>query len=201
MLYFSHASILILLMMGIHIYGLPALDLGLHWGRIPAPLMPILIFILRCSDISLATLRMLIFVRGRAMLTWIIGFLQALLFVSVIAGVIANLNNLLNVLAYAAGFAAGNVIGITLESHFAPGHSLLRIVSVRFGRLIAETLRKNDKGVTEVAGQGKEGTVSYLYCYVPRKEVLPTRDQIVVIDPEAFITVENVRKLQGGWKA
>jgi uncharacterized protein YebE (UPF0316 family) len=201
LLSFFCESILILLMLGIHMNGLAVFDVGLHWDLIPAPLAPILIFILRCSDITLATLRMLIFVRGRPMLTWIIGFLQASLFISVVAGVLANIDNLLNIFAYAAGFATGNVIGITLESHFAPGHSLLRIISVRFGKLIAETLRKNGKGVTEVAGQGKQGIVSYLYCYVPRKEVFSTHDQIVSIDPEAFITVENVRQLHGGWKA
>lgn len=196
-----YAGIVSLVLLGLNNAGMPALKIGFPWERIPLALHPVLIFFLRTSDITLATLRMLTVVRGRPLMAWIIGFLQAGLFISVVAGIIANLANPLNLIAFAAGFATGNVIGITLESRLVPGHSLLRIVSVRFGDQIAETLRKAGKGVTEVAGQGRQGVVGYLYCFIPRKEVLSTRDQITAIDPQAFITVENVRQLQGGWKA
>jgi uncharacterized membrane-anchored protein YitT (DUF2179 family) len=36
--------------------------------------------------------------------------------------------------------------------------------------------------------------------YVPRREVEPTRRLVLAVDPGAFLTVENVRQLRGGWR-
>ncbi len=144
---------------------------------------------------------MLAIVRGKASTAWMIGFVQALSFILGIAGVITNLQNPLNLIAYAAGFATGNVIGILIEAKAAPGHSLMRIVSPERGSLISETLHNLDRGATEVSGQGQQGMVSLIYCFVPRREVKETTDQILRLDPDVFITVENVRELKGGWRA
>ncbi len=191
----------ILVMFGASILFSPSKDWGIRWDLIPENILPIAIFFLRTFDITLATLRMLVVVRGKATAAWFIGFIQALSFILGISGVISNLHNPLNLLAYAAGFATGNVIGITIESKVAPGHSLLRIISPERGNLITETLRALGRGVTEVPAHGMQGMVSLIYCYTPRREVKSTKKQILNLDENAFITVENVRELQGGWRA
>ena len=175
--------------------------IGLSWELIPEDYIPLIIFVLRSLDLTLATLRMLLVVRGRKTLVWIFGLFQSASFVLGIAGVIGNLSNPINLLAYAAGFATGNVIGITLEARLAPGKSLLRIVSPNWGALLTESLRSIGHGVTEVLGHGMEGTVSVIYCYVPRREVQLTKGEILAIDPDAFVTVQSVRPLRGGWWA
>jgi uncharacterized protein YebE (UPF0316 family) len=174
---------------------------GIAWSRIPAVLLPLFIFLLRTFDLTLATLRTLTVMRGNAPLAWSIGFIQSLSFILGVSGVLLNLQNPLNLLAYAAGFATGNVIGITIESKVAPGHSLLRIVSPQRGNLITDELRQSGRGVTEIPAQGKSGMVSMIYCYVPRREVGSIKKQILEVDPQVFITTENVRQLQGGWHA
>jgi uncharacterized protein YebE (UPF0316 family) len=176
-------------------------DWSIPWYLVPQDFMPLVIFLLRTFDLTLGTLRMLSVVRGMASTAWIIGFFQALSFILGIAGVLSNLKNPLNLIAYAAGFATGNVIGILIESKAAPGHSMLRILSPERGRLISETLHTLGRGATEVSAQGQNGMVSLIYCYVPRREVRETKDQILRLDPDVFITVENVRELQGGWRA
>ncbi len=175
--------------------------IGISWDQIPQEYLPLIIFGLRTFDLSLSTLRMLLVIRGRKTYAWIFGLFQSASFVLGIAGVLGNLSNPLNLLAYAAGFATGNVIGITLERRLAPGKSLLRIVSSSWGALLTEELRKFGHGVTEVLGHGMEGTVSIIFCYIPRREVQPTKAEILAIDPDAFITVQNVRQLRGGWWA
>jgi uncharacterized protein YebE (UPF0316 family) len=90
---------------------------------------------------------------------------------------------------------------MTIESNVAPGHSLLRIISSQRGNLITDKLRVLGRGVTDISAKGVEGMVSVLLCYVPRREVRRTKDQILSIDPDVFITVENVRELRGGWQA
>jgi uncharacterized protein YebE (UPF0316 family) len=174
---------------------------GLDWSLIPSHLVPLVIFCLRTSDITLATLRMLIVVRGRKTAAWFIALAQATLFVVGVAGVLGNLNNPLNILAYAAGFASGNVVGILIEARLAPGHSLLRITSSHLGDAVSERLHALGYGATVLPGTGIEGTVSVILCYVPRRDAARVRREILEIEPEAFITLENVRQLRGGWRA
>ena len=90
-----------------------------------------LIFALRVTDMSLDTLRMLFVMRGRKGIAWLLGFCQSAIFVIAITTVLNNLDNLLNVIGYAAGFATGTVIGITIEERLAIGHTHLRVISSR----------------------------------------------------------------------
>lgn len=157
--------------------------------------------LLRCVDTTLSTLRVLAVVRGRRPLAWILGFCSSLLFVTAVAAVLQSLDEPLNVLAYAAGFASGNALGILIEDRLAAGHSLLRIVSPGRGPALIEALRSAGRGATELPARSETGTVTMIYCYVPRRDVPLARRQISTLDPQAHVTVENVRQLKGGWQA
>ena len=91
------------------------------------------IFFLRVSDMTLDTLRVLVVIRGRKAIAWVLGFFQAAIFVLAISSVLSNVNNILNVVGYAAGFATGNVIGMLIEEWLAIGHTHLSIISSRRG--------------------------------------------------------------------
>jgi uncharacterized protein YebE (UPF0316 family) len=171
------------------------------WEAVPPALLPVLVFVLRTTDLTLSTVRMLAVVRGRRLAAWILGFAQALVFISAVAGVLSRLDDPWNWIAYAAGFGTGNVVGILLESRLAPGHSLLQVVSPRRGQAVTEALRRAGRGVTTLAARGLGGAVSLLLCYVPRRDVEDARREILGADPEAYITVGHVRQVRGGWRA
>ncbi len=169
---------------------------------IPIWLFPILIFALRVSDMSLDTLRVLFVIRGLRPLAWIFGFFQSLLWVIAITSVLSNLDNPFNVLAYAAGFATGNVAGMTIEERLAIGHGHLRIISSRRGAAIAEAVRAAGYAATEMAGRGKDGTVSMVECSVRRRDIRKLQHLIKQVDPQAFISLEEIRPLHRGyWRA
>lgn len=174
---------------------------GSIWQIVPPGVLPFLIFAFRTSDLSLATIRMLSVVRGSRWLAWLTGFAQALLFVIAVAGVLSNLGNPWNLVAYAAGFATGNVVGILLEGRFGLGHSLLQILSPARAGAIAEELRREGFGVTELEANGTAGTVGLLLCNARNRELDRVRQRILAADPQAFVTAENVRALHGGWRA
>ncbi|HEY9077849.1 MAG TPA: DUF5698 domain-containing protein [Anaerolineaceae bacterium] len=162
----------------------------------------LLIFILRVGDMSLDTIRLLFVVRGKRVLAWILGFLQALIFVVAISQVLANLDNWINILAYAAGFATGNVIGMVIEDRLAIGHIHLSIVSSRRGAAVAEALRASGYAVTEIAARGRDGTVALLSCDVLRRDIDRVEKAVLQSDPEAFITAGDVRPVRRGfWRA
>ncbi len=91
------------------------------------------IFALRLSDMTCDTLRMLFVVRGRKGIAWVLGFVQSVIFVIAITSVLQHLDNPLNVIGYAAGFATGNVVGMWIEERLAIGHVKISIVTQRLG--------------------------------------------------------------------
>jgi uncharacterized protein YebE (UPF0316 family) len=116
-----------------------------------------------------------------------------------ITTVLGNLGNPLNLVAYAAGFATGNVVGMTIEARLGIGHSNMRVISRGHGRAVADLMRGLGHALTELPGWGKDGTVSVIECSVRRREVPALRQEICRIDETAFITVEEIRPLQRGF--
>ncbi|MBP1702472.1 MAG: conserved rane protein of unknown function [Chloroflexi bacterium] len=160
------------------------------------------IFGLRVADMTLDTLRVLVVMRGKKGLAWVLGFFQALIFVLAISSVLKNLDNPLNILGYAAGFATGNVFGMWIEERLAIGHTQLSIVSSRLGTAIAERMRGEGYAITEIPARGKDGMVSLLSCSVLRRQVDRVHAIVHQVDPTAFITAEDVRPVRRGfWRA
>lgn len=165
-------------------------------------LFALLIFCLRVGDMSLDTIRVLFMVRGKKLLVWVLGFFQALIFVVAISSVLTQLNNILNVIGYATGFATGNIVGMMIENRLAIGHVLVNIISSNRGSFIAERLRASGYAVTEIAGRGMNGTVFELHASVLRKDVSQVETIVLESDPQAFVTAEDVRPVRRGfWRA
>lgn len=161
-----------------------------------------MIFMLRVLDMSLDTLRLLVVMRGRKGIAWVLGFFQAAIFVAAITSVLSNMDNPLNVLGYAAGFATGNVIGMMIEEKLAIGHVQLSIVSPGRGAAVAERLRAEGYAITEIPARGKDGMVTLLSASVLRKHVDKVHSLVNEVDEKAFITSEDVRPVRRGfWRA
>ncbi|MGB9586042.1 MAG: DUF2179 domain-containing protein [Anaerolineales bacterium] len=161
-----------------------------------------LIFLMRVCDMTLDTLRVLVVMRGKKSIAWLFGFFQSAIFVMAISTVLSHLDNPLNMVGYAAGFATGNVVGILIEERLAIGHVHLRIISSRRGAAIAEKLREIGYAVTEIPARGKDGTVDLIVVSVLRRNMKEVEEMIRQVDDEAFLTAEDVRPLRRGfWRA
>jgi uncharacterized protein YebE (UPF0316 family) len=161
--------------------------------------LPVVIFAIRVGDMSLDTLRVLFVVRGRRLPAWVVGFLQSALWIVAVSSVLSHLDNVLNLIGYAAGFATGSVVGLAIEERLAIGHNHVRVISSRRGSAVAERLRAAGHAVTELAGRGKDGTVSILTISLRRRELERVRREVLEADPEAFITLTDVRPLHRGF--
>lgn len=165
----------------------------------PSILAGLFIFGLRIVDISLYTLRILMVSRGVKLLATVFAFFQSIIFVLAIRTVLTNLDQPFIVMGYAAGFATGLVVGMLLESRLAIGYTLLRIISKSRGAEICDHLRESGYAVTEVAGRGKDGTVTLLYCNVRRRDTGQVTQIVASLDPESFITAEALRSVRRGF--
>lgn len=170
------------------------------WGSLPPLATAAAIFFLRTIDQALSVNRTLAVFNGRRQRAWFLGFAQSLFFVTAVTGVLAALDNPLNLVSYAGGYAMGGFVGATVERRRPAGHSVLRVISATRGAQIVDRMRSAGHGVTEFPGMGKDGTVSVILCAVPRRKVSETVDEINHVDPAAFVTVEHIRPLSGGWQ-
>jgi uncharacterized protein YebE (UPF0316 family) len=165
---------------------------GGAWG-------PLIIFGLRIIDVSLATLRMLLSVRGQRVLVPIIGFFEVLIWLFAAGNAIRFLNSPLHVLGYAGGFAAGTMVGLWVEEKLAFGLATIRIISAHGGVELADALRDDGFGVTEFSGEGREGRVEVVYTVARRSQIKAMMNLIDRWDPNAFVTVEEPRSIRRGW--
>jgi uncharacterized protein YebE (UPF0316 family) len=165
----------------------------------PPLIASLFIFCLRIVDISFYTLRLLAVHRGQKIASLAFGFVQSLIFVVVVSSVIRSIDNLLNLIAYAAGFATGSVVGMALEKRLITHYTNLQIISPRYGQVIAARLRENGYAVTEIPARGKNGAVTLLECSLKQKRAGRVIDLVEGIDPEAFITAEELRSHSRGF--
>lgn len=172
-----------------------------------APIGALLIFLLRVVDVSMAMFRMILAVRGRRGTAAIIGFFEVLIWLVAVGQALSHLNSFFHVVAYAGGFAVGNYVGVSLEARFAIGVNVVRAIcrvspkegGASGGRAAARALRSEGFAVTEIQGRGRESEVEILNVVVPRKRVPYVLSLIGKHDPEAFVSVEEVRSTRGGY--
>lgn len=163
------------------------------------PWGPLVIFGLRIVDVSLATTRMLLAVRGQRVLVPVIGFFEVLVWLFAAGSAIQYLDSPLHVIGYAAGFAAGNMVGLWVEEKLALGLATVRVISEHGGVEAADALREEGFGVTEFAGQGRHGTVEVVYTVARRSQVKRIISLVNEWAPDSFVTVEEPRSIQRGW--
>ena len=163
-----------------------------------APSGALLIFCLRIVDVSCDTMRVLFAIRGKRAIAGALGFVQALVWIFAVGNAVKHLDSWLHVLGYAGGYAAGTIIGISIEKAVAYGLTAVRVVSRHGGVEIAESLRERGYGVTEMAGYGREGGVEIVTSVVQRSHLEEVMSIIDRYDPDAFVTVEEPKVLRGG---
>lgn len=165
-------------------------------------LIALLIFTVRVISTSLDTLRLILTLRSNKFWVWMLGFFNSAIWVLTFAFVLADIDNIVNVVVYAAGFATGNVVGMWLEDKLAIGIAEIRVISPNWGAAILEVLRENNYAVTEIPGRGKDGMVSVITSSVRRNQVQDFEKLVMDVDQEAFITTEDVVAVQRGfWHA
>jgi uncharacterized protein YebE (UPF0316 family) len=156
------------------------------------------IFAARLVNMALDTVRFMFTLRGKGFISWILGFVESVLFVVVIGSVLTNMDNPLNVIGYAAGFATGNVVGMWIEKRLAIGYTHFSIISQEHSTQIADALRAQGYGVTEIPARGREASFMMIDCSVRRKQADEVEALALEMDPSAYITVEEVTPRRSG---
>lgn len=167
---------------------------------VAGPAGPLVVFLLRVTDVSMATMRMLFMMRNRRFLAPLIGFFEILIWVTAVGIVVQHLHSPLHIVGYAAGFATGNFLGLMLEDKLALGLATVRTVVRSGGAELASVLRDSGYGVTEMVGRGRDGSVEVLYSVLPRRQVARCLSMIDQGAPDSFVVVDEPRRVRRGWQ-
>lgn len=154
-----------------------------------------LIFLARVTDVSLGTVRTILVFRGRPYTAALIGFFEILIWLMAAGKVIQNLDRWYLAIAYAGGFAIGNIVGIYVESKLALGSELIRAISRDFKVELGDQLHRLGYTVTSIPGKdAKLNVVEVLLVVEKRRNVPQLIERILEIDPAAICTISDIKR-------
>ncbi len=157
----------------------------------------LLIMFMRISDVTLGTFRTLLVVQGKKYYAAMAGFFEVLIWIFCMRYIVEHMDQTINLFGYAAGFALGNILGITLEQKVALGYTQVNIVSLHHTDKIADKLRQAKFGVTILPAEGSAGGVSILLVIVKRKYTKQVMQIAESIDKRSFITIQQSIPFRG----
>ena len=157
------------------------------------------IFLLRILNSAVGTIRLVVMARGQRLLVTALSFIEAFIFAYVTANVITDLSNVLNLVAYCAGFSIGVYVGMVLETRFVTSYLKINVITPTNGHDIALLLRENGYGVTELHGEGGAGKVIMMTSVVHRADAPKVTKLVYAMNPNAFVTMEEARRVEHGW--
>lgn len=168
-------------------------------ASIPVWQLCLMVFALRVADVTLGTLRTVSIVKGHIRPAVLLGFFELVIWVTAISQVITRLHESWWVaLAYAAGFAAGNGVGLAVERALSKTTAVVRILSRDGGGEIADRLRRDGLSVVTFAGEGDEGPVSLVYAVAPRRNTPRMIATARSVDPDLVFVTEPAYETNGG---
>ena len=161
--------------------------------------LPFLIFASRILDQSIGTLRLIFVSKGFRYIAPLLGFFEVIIWLLAVTQVMKHLYNPLSYIAYGAGFAMGNYIGILLEEKISIGNVLVRIIPRKDTTALIQRLRDEGFGVTAVDAEGAMGGVKIIFSIIKRKSAARVIAIINEYNPQAFYTIEDIKAVKEGF--
>ena len=159
----------------------------------------LLVFAARVVNVSMATVRTLLSIRGQKRLATIISFFESLIFILAISKVLQSPSNVWNILGYSSGFAVGTWVGLKIEERLALGYAAMQVITKTAGEEVSTALRQAGHGVTEMLGEGLHGKVYVINTVVSRRDIPGVMELVSAVDESAFVTVDDASRVYRGY--
>ena len=160
------------------------------------------VFFCRIVDVSLATVRTILTVKGKIGTASIIGFVEVFVwFVIVQAAISKGGTSIWVALFYAGGFGAGTYIGGKLADRFLKGILNIQIVTSSKNEALVDAVRNAGFGVSVLnVNRSVYGDEKYMLVTEIKSENLKKLKKIVYsFDPAAFVMARETMFIQNGF--
>jgi len=166
-------------------------------------LWSIIIFISILVQVLFGTVRLIVMVKNKKILTIIMGFFESAIALTIGITVISNAIkegiNIYLILSYAAGFALGLYVGMLISQLISKDILNINIFSKLHGSEIEDYLREKGFGVTCYDGSGKDGNIKVLNIICKRNHFDELKSLAKKIDPKVLVTSHSLEGLTGGF--
>ncbi len=162
-------------------------------------ILPLLIFFARILDVSIGTLRLIFVSKGYKFYAPLLGFFEVIIWLLAIGQIMQHLDNFLCYVAYGLGFATGNYLGIYLDEKMSLGTVLIRVVPKMDTTNLINRLREESFGASLVDIEGMTGKLKMIFTIVKRKDLKDVLGIIHEHNPQAFVTIEDVKTAREGY--
>jgi uncharacterized protein YebE (UPF0316 family) len=162
-------------------------------------ILPLLIFFARIMDVSIGTLRLIFVSKGYKFYAPMLGFFEVIVWLLAIGQIMQHLDNFLCYIAYGLGFATGNFLGILLDEKMSLGTVLIRVVPKVDTTSLIDRLREKSFGASLIDIEGMTGKLKMIFTIVKRKDLKEVLGIIQEHNPQAFVTIEDVKTAKEGY--
>jgi len=170
-------------------------DFGQLWTWI---ILPLLIFCARIIDQTIGTLRLVFLAKGYKNIAPILGFFESVIWILVVREVIVNVTHPMALVAYGAGFAMGNYIGLIIEEKLSVGNVIVRIILPCEDITLIDAFKQENFGYTVIDGEGRNGKVKILFVVLDRTNLEKVLGILNEVSPTAFYSIEDVKQVKEG---
>lgn len=158
-------------------------------------ILPLLIFLARITDVSINTVRIIFMLNGRKFVSTLLGFCESMIWILAISQIFQNLDSWTTYFAYAGGFASGIFVGMLIEEKLAIGRVVVRVITSKPANELIDHLTSSGFRYWSLDADSDEGKVNVLFTVVKRDALKETIALIKQYNPNAFYTVEGVKKV------
>ncbi len=158
-------------------------------------ILPLLIFFARISDVTIGTMRIVMVSKGQKLIAPLLGFFEVIIWLITMSKIIQNIDNWVAYVAYGAGFATGNYIGLIIEEKLAVGIVQLKIITRKSAQNLIAKLKAGGYGITHHEAQGANEKVAVIYTIIKRSEVNKVLGIMRTYNPNAFYSIEEVKSI------
>src|SRR5699024_5192818 len=164
-----------------------------------AVLMVIVIFIIHIFYVSFMTSRKVAFNKCYRHMVASISTSYTLFCIIGFSLVPDNLDQPVNIIAYALGFGAGIRMGLKIEEKLALGYMVVNVTTAERDRDLPDQLRVLGYGVTHGTAYGRDGERTTMQILTPRRYQNKLVETVRELDEKAFIVAYETKTISGGF--
>jgi uncharacterized protein YebE (UPF0316 family) len=160
---------------------------------------PLLIAGLVVTEVAIWQWRMVIAHRGSRVSAMLLGIVGAVLQITAITQVVADVSDPAGIIAYAVGVGFGVLLGLVAGERFTPG--MIGVTIVTPAPHLARSLWDRGWPVTAQSGRGENGPVAILSVPVDRRDEARLHRDVQSIAPEAVYTARDLRTPKAAYQS
>lgn len=157
------------------------------------------VFFARLIDVSIGSVRTILLVKGKNLLSMILAFIEILIWFAIAKQTLtSDETNLAIILSYAGGYAVGTYVGGLINKYFVRGNLMAFVVTRLDKQFIIEKLKSAGYGVSTI---NIEDDKLILMIEFKKKHLKKLKTTIQELDENAFLIVNESLHVENGYLA